>query len=724
MVSPMRTRFDRHSSRVRLAALGAVLAALSITALATTTAKDAFGYKATDVTAFSFIDVSEGGATVLTGVDDGKVALTLPFPFTFYGHAYPMVCVSANGAAYFIDVETECAAIPNDFANTDLTAAAPPGDRAGLFPLWSDLAFAGAGTGLAYQVQGATPNRKFVMQWNNAYPLSKDDGVSPVPVTFQVVLLEENNQILFQYNRVYLGVDNKATNGGLATVGIRNAGALVEKLAGNVSNPTFGHQIPWSYNSAVLSNGKAILFTFGKATPVINVTGGTSPYTGTPHTGTGTAYGTGGLSDVLPEVVTLSYAGVAPTAYGPSPDGPIDVGTYEVTGAFTGNPDYTSGSGTASLVITSAGQTITFTSTAPSAAVFGGPTYDVTATGGASGNAVTFSSLTTGVCTVGANGVTVSFVGVGTCEVAANQDGNGNYADASQATQSFNVGKASQVITFTSTAPASPTVGGPTYDLSATGGDSGNPVVFSSLTGGTCTVGVNGFTVSFVGAGSCQVAANQAGNTTYAAAQQKTQSMTVTGVGTPTTTTINSNHNPGDFTQELNITATVRRTSNNTAVTGGTVTVKEGGTTLAGPIAVAADGKASFKISTLSVGNHTITAYYSGNASFAPSSVGVVQVVTKESTKTELKSSNDSSKKNENVTFTATVRDGKDRVIQGTVTFKEGATVLAGPITLDANGKATFSISTLSKGDHTITAVYNGTASYETSSASVKQKVK
>ena len=43
-------------------------------------------------------------------------------------------------------------------------------------------------------------------------------------------------------------------------------------------------------------------------------------------------------------------------------------------------------------------QTISFTSTAPSNAVYGGPTYSVSATGGGSGNAVTFGSSTPAIC--------------------------------------------------------------------------------------------------------------------------------------------------------------------------------------------------------------------------------------------------------------------------------------------------------------------------------------
>jgi hypothetical protein len=82
-------------------------------------------------------------------------------------------------------------------------------------------------------------------------------------------------------------------------------------------------------------------------------------------------------------------------------------------------------------------QSIAFTSTAPTSAVVGGGTYSVNATGGASGNAVTFSidSSATSVCSV--TGSTVSFIGVGTCVINANQAGNASYTAAPQVQQSF-----------------------------------------------------------------------------------------------------------------------------------------------------------------------------------------------------------------------------------------------------------------------------------------------
>ncbi|HEV3139193.1 MAG TPA: Calx-beta domain-containing protein, partial [Vicinamibacterales bacterium] len=76
------------------------------------------------------------------------------------------------------------------------------------------------------------------------------------------------------------------------------------------------------------------------------------------------------------------------------------------------------------------------------------------------------------------------------------------------------------------------------------------------------------------------------------------------------------------------------------------------------------------------------------------------------------------------VTFTATVTTSSGAfATDGTVTFKEGATVLAGP-TAVGSGRVSFTTSALSLGLHTITASYTaGSALGTNSSASVSQHV-
>jgi hypothetical protein len=81
-----------------------------------------------------------------------------------------------------------------------------------------------------------------------------------------------------------------------------------------------------------------------------------------------------------------------------------------------------------------------------------------------------------------------------------------------------------QTITFTST-PPSPALLGSSYPISASGGGSSNPVLFTSLTPAICTVA--GSAASLVTVGACTIAANQAGNDDYDPAPQVTQTFAV-----------------------------------------------------------------------------------------------------------------------------------------------------------------------------------------------------
>jgi YVTN family beta-propeller protein len=199
-------------------------------------------------------------------------------------------------------------------------------------------------------------------------------------------------------------------------------------------------------------------------------------------------------------------------------------GTCNLTANQAGNTNYTATlEVTASIVINQAAQTITgFAPASP--VVFGAAAATLSATGGATGNMIVFATTSlTSVCTVTGNQVT--FVGGGICNLTANQLGNANYLAAPQVAASIVINQAAQ--TISGFAPATPVVfGAVAATLTATGGASGNAIVFGTSSAATiCTV--TGNQVSFVGTGTCNLTANQAGNTNYAAATQVTASIVI-----------------------------------------------------------------------------------------------------------------------------------------------------------------------------------------------------
>ena len=195
-------------------------------------------------------------------------------------------------------------------------------------------------------------------------------------------------------------------------------------------------------------------------------------------------------------------------------------GTCVVTATKAGDSDYgATSSAPITINLGLASQAITITSSPPSPARYGG-TYTLIANGGASGNAVTFSSATLAVCTV--SGSVVSFVGVGSCVIDANQVGNANYTAAPQVQQSFTVSSVTQTISFSTL--ANKVLAQSPVTLSATA-SSGLPVTFSTTTPTVCTV--SGTTLTLLTTGTCTVDANQAGNANYSPAPQVQQSFTV-----------------------------------------------------------------------------------------------------------------------------------------------------------------------------------------------------
>jgi hypothetical protein len=254
---------------------------------------------------------------------------------------------------------------------------------------------------------------------------------------------------------------------------------------------------------------QAIVFT---STPPADATVGGPTYT---VTATGGASGNAVIFTSKASTVCAVSLGVVSF---------ITPGTCTIYANQAGNADYSAAPRLGQTFTVGKGsQTIIFTSTPPSDAAVGGPTYTVTATGGASGNAVTFTSKASTVCAVSLG--VVSFVKPGTCTIYANQAGNADYASAPRLGQTFVVGKGSQTITFTSTPPADAAVGGPPYTVTATGGASGNAVAFSSATPRVCTISHG--VVTFVRAGICTITARQDGNADYTAAPPAIQSFTV-----------------------------------------------------------------------------------------------------------------------------------------------------------------------------------------------------
>jgi hypothetical protein len=190
-----------------------------------------------------------------------------------------------------------------------------------------------------------------------------------------------------------------------------------------------------------------------------------------------------------------------------------------------------SGTGTSAALIA---QTINFTQPTTPVTYSSGLTIPLVATGGASGNSVVFTIDTSSTGTGSITGSTLNVTGVGTFIIDANQAGNSTYSAATQVQKSVVVTKAAQTINFTQ--PTTPVTysSGLTIPLVATGGASGNSVVFTIDTSSTGTGSITGTTLNVTGVGTFVIDANQSGNSTYSAATQVQKSVVVNAAPVPT----------------------------------------------------------------------------------------------------------------------------------------------------------------------------------------------
>ena len=194
----------------------------------------------------------------------------------------------------------------------------------------------------------------------------------------------------------------------------------------------------------------------------------------------------------------------------------VGAGTCTVTASQAGNDDYNPApSVERSFQVTKLDQTITFAQPA-SPAVYNS-TFSVAPTATSD---LTVAVTASGACSI--TGGTVKMTsGTGTCTLTANQAGDTNYNAATSVTREVQAAKANQTITFA--ALGTKTFGAAPFTVSATGGDSGNPVTFAAS--GNCTI--SGATVTITGAGSCTVTASQAGDANYHAAPNVERAFTI-----------------------------------------------------------------------------------------------------------------------------------------------------------------------------------------------------
>jgi subtilase family serine protease len=184
-----------------------------------------------EIAPYTALDASAG-----TIIQDDKttaiaVAVQLPFPFRFFGQEHASVGISKYGILTFSETNT-------DSGNDALPDPASP--NAFIAPFWDYLKLSTLtpdGTAnIRWAVEGAEPNRVFVVEWRNIQKNSTtESGTAFAAFSWQIRLSENTNEISVHYGgrAATLGLTPAMT----ATMGIEGPGPSAIHLSDSKCSP-------------------------------------------------------------------------------------------------------------------------------------------------------------------------------------------------------------------------------------------------------------------------------------------------------------------------------------------------------------------------------------------------------------------------------------------------------------------------------------------------------
>jgi hypothetical protein len=456
--------------------------------------------------------------------------------------------------------------------------------------------------------------------------------------------------------------------------------------------------------TAVQLTSSANPSTLGQA---VTLTATITPASGSAETGT-VSFTDSGQSLGTASIDSAGVATMATSA--------LAVGDHTITATYSGDADF-AGSTSATLVetVTPVATAIALTSSADPSVVGTNVTLTATVTGAGATptGTVTFLDGTTALGTAsldvsGAATLTLSSLGVGDHSLGAGYNGDSLNAPSQAPTLTETITQAASQVSLTSSAnpvdyPASVTL---TATVTTNHSGPGGSVAFldGTTTLGTAGLDANGeasLTLTGLGVGDHDLTAAYSGDAQTLSSGSATLVETVQPAVTAVSLT--SSENPAPVGVAITLTATVTGAG---ATPTGTVTFLDGTTTL-GTAALDSSGQAGLTLSSLGVGDHELTATYSGDVqSGGSTSAALVETVTPAATAVSLASSENPAPLGASVTLTATVT-GAGSTPTGTVTFLDGTTTL-GTASLDGAGHARLTLSSLSAGTHSLGASYGG----------------
>ena len=717
-------------------------------------------------TPISGATVAVGGTTDFSfggtwGDSASTGTLPIGFDFVFEGTHYTTFSTNSAGLIIFGN------ATSGSFAD-DLTAAPAYPIAA---PFWQHTNLYNGGgcvnpqVGISYLVTGSAPNRELVIEWdvqlvspNNLYYWN---GCSTPMNQWQARLHEGTNAIDFTYGTLF-------TNAGIptsASIGLARSGT--DFLSATPSGGTSMTTSAVTANSDIQLHQTPItagtVYTF---TPCFILVNGDTGQGGTSTMNDGdtlfssvalTVPGTTTLSPMTlahPNAVcgtrnyTMVISGPSASEYvfqssgNQSLSGSLSTG-QTLTPAITFTPA-AAGTRAATLAVTDStgnlvrtyilagrGQTTTTTTLVSSlnpAAPTQSVTFTATVTGAnpgglvATGN-VTFKEGSNVLGTVALDGsgqaaFTTASLPEGTYSITAEYAGDPyfltstssavsqviqKFASTVSLSSSLNPSHVGDTVTFTTTVTVPG--GAPTPTGNVNFYDAMDLVATVALNGSAQAVYVN---TTFISANHAMRAQYVGDATTLGGTSATINQLVYRNDATIAGTTA---PNPSLVGEAVTITATVTPGMGAPVPTGNVTFTADSGAL--GIVALDGAGQAVLVTSALPAGARTITLTYAGSIIFQNLTTTISHNVDKNASAVALVSSNNPSLVGQPVSFTATVRGPAVGAPPGTgsVVFKEGASVLS-TVSLDGNGQAVFTTSSLAAGSHSIAAEFAGDAYY------------
>lgn len=465
--------------------------------------------------------------------------------------------------------------------------------------------------------------------------------------------------------------------------------------------------------------------TVTKATTTISVTASTlSSIVGAPITLTANLTGTGGaltgtivFEDAGSTIGTATINGTSPVTATISPT-PLSVGSHVITAVYQG--DTNNNPSAQSTPITVAVQQIATTTSLVSDSTPGALNKTITFTSIVSdtngtivpGGSVNFMDGATLLGTVGVNAngaasLQISTLSLGSHSIVAVYSGDTDHIASKSTPLNQQVLQASQVALSTNKNPSTAdtivtftaTLSG-IQNLLPTGSvtfkDGGN--VLGTI---NASAGVASFSTAALAVGVHTITASYGGDANYQSSVSPALSQTVNMANTSVSLT--SSANPATAGSSLTFSSTVSGTG---GAVSGSVTFTDGATVI-GKAGLNASGIATFATTSLSPGQHVITAVYSGDSNNSPNTSAPLHQQVQQVTVTSLTSNANPALTLAPIVITCTVTNGGAQPATGTVTFTDGSTAL-GSIVLNGNGLAALSLPSLPAGQHSFVATYSG----------------